>query len=473
MMPSSKTITADNLIALGADRLAAILYSLSQEDAHIKQRLRLALAEQAGIETVANEVKKRLASLKRSQAAIACEKIHALKQDLYLQYETIVERIAPKRPDLALELLWLFMGLAPSIYERSYDRNNDLSMVFHQPREDLGGIAQRANPEPMALANQTFTAIKANDYGQYEGLVEILFPALGQQGVAHLKAKINAALAIHPKRQDNRFDYQERVLVRALQDLADQEKDVDAYIALTTAAEQRMPHVAAQIAHRLLNAGRGEEAMTALLEGHPQLHANRYHASSHEWDKVYLETLDATNRTEEAQTIRLEKFDQHLNSEALRAYLKRLPAFDQAAVEEKALAYALQFPNAVVALNFFSSWPSLSYAAQLTLTRTSEIDGDACYSLDETAQQLAGSYPLAATLLRRAMIEAILRSAKSKRYRHAVRHLAECQSLDNLISCYEPYVSHQTFVATLRTAHSRKSGFWAHMKEFGMDQPIA
>ncbi len=470
-MPSPKTITVDTLIALGADRLAAILYSLSQEDAHITQRLRLALAEKTGIETVAAKVKKHLASLQRSQTDIDCGEIHALVQDLYLQYETIVERIAPERPDLALELLWLFMGLAPSIYERSHDINDDLSGIFHQTR-DLGEIAQRANPEPIALANQILTAIMDNGYGQYEGLVEILFPALGQQGVAHLKTKINAALASHPKRQDNHFDYEERVLVRALQDLADQEKDVDAYIALTTAAERCMPGVAAQIAQRLLNAGRGEEAMTALLEGHPQLHANRYHVSSHEWDKLYLEALDATNRTEEAQTIRLEKFDQYLNSEALRAYLKRLPAFDQAAAEEKALAYALQFRDANMALNFFSSWPSLSYAAQLTLTRASEING-AYYSLDQTAQQLAESYPLAATLLRRAMIEDTLRRAKSKYYPDAVRHLAECQSLDNLISCYEPYISHQAFVATLRTAHSLKRSFWARMKEFGMDQPIA
>ncbi len=472
MMSSFKTITVDNLTALGADRLAAILYSLSQENEPITQRLRLALAEQAGIETVAAEVKKHLASLKRSQTDIDCGEIHALVQDFYLQYETIVERIAPERPDLALELLWLFIGLAPSIYERSYDRNDDLSIIFYQTRQDLGGIAQRANPEPIALANQILTAIMDNGYGQYEGLVEILFPALGQQGVTHLKAKINAALVSHPKRQDNHFDYEERLLVRALQDLADQEKDVDAYIALTTATKRCMPSVAAQIAQRLLNAGRGEEALTALLEGHPQHHADRYPASLHEWDKVYLEALDATNRTEEAQTIRLEKFDQNLNIEALRDYLKRLPAFDQAAAEEKALAYALQFGDAVVALNFFSSWPSLSYAAQLTLTRAPEING-AYYSLDQTAGQLAKSYPLAATLLRRAMIEDTLRSGKSKYYPEAVRHLAECQSLDNFISCYKPYVSHQAFVATLRTAHSLKRSFWAHMKNFGMDQPIA
>ena len=71
-----------------------------------------------------------------------------------------------------------------------------------------------------------------------------------------------------------------------------------------------------------------------------------------------------------------------------------------------------------------------------------------------------GPHPLAATLLRRAMVEDTLDGAKSKRYRHAARHLAECQSLASLISDYGQFETHDAFVARLRTRHGRKSGFW-------------
>ena len=59
------------------------------------------------------------------------------------------------------------------------------------------------------------------------------------------------------------------------------------------------------------------------------------------------------------------------------------------------------------------------------------------------------------------MIEDTLDGAKSKRYRHAARHLAECQSLASLISDYGGFDSHTAFVARLRGKHSRKVGFWA------------
>jgi Family of unknown function (DUF6880) len=59
------------------------------------------------------------------------------------------------------------------------------------------------------------------------------------------------------------------------------------------------------------------------------------------------------------------------------------------------------------------------------------------------------------------MIEDTLDGAKSKRYRHAARHLAECQSLASLIGDYGGFESHTAFVARLRGKHSRKVGFWA------------
>jgi hypothetical protein len=59
------------------------------------------------------------------------------------------------------------------------------------------------------------------------------------------------------------------------------------------------------------------------------------------------------------------------------------------------------------------------------------------------------------------MIEDTLDGAKSTRYRHAARHLAECGALATLISDYGRFEAHEAFVARLRTKHSRKSGFWS------------
>lgn len=47
-MASKKTVTLDNLAALGSERLAAILVDLAETDAEVKRRLRLELAAQVG-----------------------------------------------------------------------------------------------------------------------------------------------------------------------------------------------------------------------------------------------------------------------------------------------------------------------------------------------------------------------------------------------------------------------------------------
>jgi hypothetical protein len=179
-----------------------------------------------------------------------------------------------------------------------------------------------------------------------------------------------------------------------------------------------------------------------------------------DWESVYIDALAATGQAEKAQGLRWAAFEERLSVERLRAYLKALPDFDDVLAEERAMEHALRLRDFATALHFFHTWPAHRQAAQLVLERHAEINGNLYYLLDPVARWLEGSHPLAATLLRRALIEDTLDGAKSKRYRHAARHLAECQSLASMISDYGQFETHDTFVARLRAKHSRKSGFW-------------
>lgn len=158
-------------------------------------------------------------------------------------------------------------------------------------------------------------------------------------------------------------------------------------------------------------------------------------------------------------------FERYLSADRLRAYLKTLPDFEDVIAEEKAMHYALRFRDATSALRFFIEWPNTWQAEKLILARHAEIDGNAYSLLDQAARKLEGEHPLAATVLRRAMIDDTLERAKSGRYRHAARHLLECQSLDRDINDYDSFETHASFVARIRTKHSRKTGFWARVSE--------
>ncbi len=247
-------------------------------------------------------------------------------------------------------------------------------------------------------------------------------------------------------------------------------------MALVSAKQKKTPAVAAGIGRRLLNAGRAKEAMDVLKEGAPDEKAVSTHDlrldgmhdyfGFSDWEDVYIDALDATGQIETAQQIRWTAFERHLFVDRLRNYLKRLPDFDDVIAEEKAMNHALAFHDAMSALHFFIEWPSLTNAAKLVTQRYAEIDGNAYYLLDPAARALEGRHPLAAVLLRRAMIDDTLESAKSTRYRHAARHLAECASLHTANQDYGAFENHPAFVADLQTNHRRKEGFWARVREF-------
>ena len=62
------------------------------------------------------------------------------------------------------------------------------------------------------------------------------------------------------------------------------------------------------------------------------------------------------------------------------------------------------------------------------------------------------------------MIRYTLDKARSTRYKHAIRHFAECASADADIECYGQFIDHVAFTAELKANHPRKSGFWSGVK---------
>jgi hypothetical protein len=364
--------------------------------------------------------------------------------------------------------MWRFMALAEPVNNRVDDSNGTVGAVFRAACDDLSALAARAKPDPIALADHVFAAVMKNDYGEFDGLIPVIFPALGTPGITALKARLSAAM---PKRvATDRFDSRAATVRRALQDLADGEGDVDAYIALVPGEDRTRPDVAAEIGRRLLEAGRAKEAVATIEAGTPKKRTLRddlddfgglgWDSPDAEWESVYIDALNATDQGERAQRMRWAAFEARLSVERLRSYLKALPDFEDVLAEERAMEHVLHFRNFAIALHFFHQWPAHRQAADLVVARHGEINGNLYYLLDPAAMWLEGAHPLAATLLRRAMIEDTLDGAKSTRYRHAARHLAECQAMALLISDYGRFEAHEVFVSRLRAKHGRKSGFW-------------
>jgi hypothetical protein len=245
--------------------------------------------------------------------------------------------------------MWQFLDLAKSVFDRSDDSSGTIGGVFQAAVTDLGALAQTAKPDPKQLADQVFRALLRNDYGQFDNLIQILQPALGPVGLEHLKQRM-IALAAEPVRRPPAKErqaigwastgaiYADEVAERsrvstvqlALQDIADAQGDVDAYIAQYEERARKVPKIAAEIARRLLAAGRTDEAWQT-IEATEHRHrdwSDLEWEPDFEWDDVRIDVLDALGHNDEAQAARWSCFERSLSARHLRDYLKRLPAFD-------------------------------------------------------------------------------------------------------------------------------------------------
>ena len=160
-MASKTTLNAKNLEALGPEKLAQLLIEISMGSAANKRRLRIELAGIQSSGEVAREVAKRLSSIERSRTAISWNRIKPLARDLETQHRIILGTIAPDDPGEALEVLWRFMGVARSIFERCDDSNGVMTGLFRLACADLGPLAAAAKVDPLALADRAFAAVSA------------------------------------------------------------------------------------------------------------------------------------------------------------------------------------------------------------------------------------------------------------------------------------------------------------------------
>ncbi|MEB3360640.1 MAG: hypothetical protein VKI42_00775 [Synechococcaceae cyanobacterium] len=191
-MAARSSLNAKNLEALGAARLAALLLQLTEGNAAARRSLRLALAEGRGPEEMAQELRKRLASLERSNRWLEGRDRDAVFAELERQRQAIGGAIAEPAPALAFELLWRFLDLGTSLLDRCDDNDEEGLRLFLRVSADLGAVAQRANKRPEALADQVAEAWLGHHMGQYDRLITHLAPALGGEGLLRLRARMEA-----------------------------------------------------------------------------------------------------------------------------------------------------------------------------------------------------------------------------------------------------------------------------------------
>ncbi|MGP9791346.1 DUF6880 family protein [Roseinatronobacter sp. NSM] len=475
---SNKTLNKANLEKLGADKLARLVMELVQGSAALQRRARLELSAAQGPKDVAADLRKRFASLRRASSYLDARKQRALVKDMDSLLGMITTTIAPHDPAEAFELTWSFVQLAPRVHERTDDSNGAVGDVFRRAVRVIADLSAKVTLTPEMLAERILDAVADAGYGEFDGIIPATVDALGPAGLEHLKrittdwanaaptpAEIAACqrygLPLSPANAIARA--KQSTASSILADVADAQGDVDAYMARYSPEQLTYATIAPDVARRLLSAGRVTQAHEIAQRALAREAGAKFHRTSVDLDEVYEECLAALGKRDALKAHLWARFEKHLNARALRKYLRLLPDFDDLEAEERAFDIATHHTDLRGALHLFLDWPAPDRAARLVLARAAELDGNDYMLLTKAAEALSDRHPLAATVIRRAMIDDTLKGAKSTRYRHAARHLVECHLADLSIIDYGAVQSHAAYEAALRQTHGRKQGFWSHV----------
>ena len=472
-MASKTTLNAQNLETLGAAHLARLLIEISEGNANAKRRLRLELAGSESPSKLGNEIRKRLTAIGAATTNIGWRTLKGFRADLNTQRRLIAEQITTAAPQDAYDLIWQFIALGDAVIERSSDASGGVHEVMAAGCQDAAAIVALAKPEVDDLVMRITAAQMTNSYGQNDNMVPLMATFLGEDGLLRLRdavlvaAKAPAAAITSRSRPVKRW--RKRVLAAsealrkrshadsirvALLAIADALSDVEAFISLM--ADAYLPATAAQIAHRLLKADRPADALKA-LDGARQ---NPRFDMPAEWINARIAALDALDRKAEAQIMRLERFRRTLQADYLRAWLKRLPDFDDIEAEDAELDRVKAWPDANTALGLLIGWPSLERAAHLVIDRVREMDGNDAERLTYAADRLSSRYPLAALLVQRQIVEARLASFSEAAHEAAVLSYLEAESLSRHIDDFGRHDPHDAWQKKLANTYARRTVFW-------------
>ena len=164
--------------------------------------------------------------------------------------------------------MWRFLSISNPVFERCDDSSGTVIGIFHGACRDLAEIALTASSAG-SFAGRTFSALNENNYGQYDELIMVLSPALGPIGLENLKKRfieMSKVPAEKPKVKDRKVigwgsggplyadeiaaNRRDGTIRLALQEIADAQGDVDAFIAQQSEEAKTAPRVAAEIAQR-------------------------------------------------------------------------------------------------------------------------------------------------------------------------------------------------------------------------------
>lgn len=472
--PSPETLTE-----LGLGRLIDLVLDETGRNPAFRKLVTAAIAGLQGPEAVAKLIDRRLTALERARGFIDWQKRRAFAADLDAMVSTIIAELAPRDAESALDRLLRFLTGSAAVLERVDDSNGQVHGIYERAADAAATIARGLTEQASTrLALRLVPLVDRDGIGLFEDLLLQLIAGLPETASEELDTALAMAMPPAPQNPGKSEATWAVTLTRTRygrmrQALADRRGDIAGFIRLEQdIAGQRPDRVG--IAERLLAADRPAEALDWIRRPQPrgvvtvtrqELLTGQFDPAAPDRERVALEIriLDALRQTDAAQSLRWDAFETNLDREMLRAYLAKLPDFEDDEALRRALDGAEAHANPYRALHFFTHWPAPERAARLVRANWAKWDGSRYEILVPAAEALEQAHPVEASRLYRLLLDDILGNGRSSAYGHGARHLASLDALTGRIQAGALDPDPEAYRDSLRRVHGRKQAFWTQV----------
>lgn len=449
------------LSSLGAEKLAEILLEEASVNKSLKLRLQAALAGEAGSSKITAMIDKRLDQIAKSKSGMRAAKARELAAELAGLVRTIHGELGAADPQAAAERILRLVSMRPSIMHRLYDRSVKLEKMFEDANQAaITLVSALSVAQQVALVGLIDKIRSADVLSEDDALFAHLMDGLSVEAGAAWKDLLQ-------KVPEKNRTYPSAIAL--LQALAFKQSDFKEMARL----EERKPEIyqnSLHLAQVLYAAEQFDDALVWVRrkpKGMHMIYINNIRVAAvpdyGARERILLETdiLDRLKRRDEAQKLRWDAFAKTFDVDILRQYLSKLDDFAEFDEMDRAMALVMQDANIAKTLLFLVQWPKLDMAAQFILDHASEWDASHCDMLSDVSATLHDDYPVAATVLVRALLMDILKRNLTSLYDLALSFLAELELLAEKIEGDMSLASHGQFMQDLRATHGRKYSFWA------------
>jgi len=412
----------------------------------------------------ATDLQRRIRAIRNGTRFVPYGETRGFAAEIATIAEDIRKDVLPRDPDKAVALAEKLIGLDQVIFERSDDSSGVIGYELREAcvlwLDAAAAVRTRSTGCGRDWPATLYALYRSNDYGVREPLLEEARRLLLEEELRHLAARFEAdarrtledPAAGEPERYSACSSSSAMGLVaRALRDPKLYEQSILVHSPEPNGLQ------ASDIAKHYLDAGDGAGALCWLNGSVP--------------DNARFERLDLIDRAyallgdrERQIEIRTQIYRRAPGIHTYRALAEILSDSERDAFRTRACEEAKTNPHVATAAELLFALGQPALAEQLILDRASQIDGRNYALLTDLAKtaKVQGRL-LAAVLIWRALLDAILARGYAKAYGHGARYLLELRDLAKRIDNYRGHPSHESYESSLRMGHGRKTSFWGRL----------